>query len=145
MARLFADLHTHVVDAHDIVVNPKISYFGGREFRGLFQENGSLAEAVLCNPIDKITLEEGSIPPEGFLVGLINFDDERARKILEELKLNSKKRGNFKLTGDLGRAISLGDCFYFISGEEVATELGHVLIIGNEKPVKLPKARPWGI
>ncbi|MBI5803720.1 hypothetical protein HY450_00585 [Candidatus Pacearchaeota archaeon] len=120
--RIMADFHTHVVDHYDILINRKIPLIGARRHTGFFQPK---------NRIEEKLLKHSFLHDENTLVGIINFDDERAEKMLDVLKKIAETEGFEVIDRNYYASFKKDNSnVTFVSGQEVPTERGHVLLVG---------------
>lgn len=133
-SRTVADLHCHVTDAYDIV-----SKRTGNHFYGFGQPSERLAEKLVERCKDAaINLRCDA------LAGIINFDDERAQSILKDIRsIGADDFGEYELASEFSSAgyaalknRSSGRMLGFIAGQEIATDIGHVLVVGNWENIR---------
>lgn len=136
-----ADFHCHVYDHHDIVFNPKFPLIGNKHYRGFPSVTGFINYGGKTPEENLIYHSE--CKSINTLIGIINFDDERAQDLLESIKRVSE-HSNLELKTDVPGFISLrntysGNLTSFIAGQELDTDRGHLLIVGNSKNIRNPR------
>jgi len=127
--KVIVDLHTHGTDAYDIIW--KLPFIAGKPYFGVFQPRGDISAAILerCNETAR---EKGTRT----LVGLANFDDQRAQRIVETLASLSESRG-YDIFEDNSLLVLKKDGVEmgFLTGQEIITDKGDVLLMGLPKNI----------
>jgi hypothetical protein len=128
--RTLTDLHCHLTDGYDIFWKEGIPIVGGKNYYGLFQPRGDIPEKLLGIGLDKIVEQSSSA-----LIGLVNFDDYRAQRVLEGIK---KFIGSSRMNQDQSLLTvrygphNLG----LIIGQEIITDRGDLLLLGIPENIK---------
>jgi hypothetical protein len=142
---VIADYHTHMTDAFDIDVNK--GSMKGLPFRGFYWDSTKRFPSdthVLRRVLGK-SFAVGSDYAMKYgqkvdtLAGIINFDDNRAQMAFKELRKIALEFG-YDLQ-EKGSLISIyapkrDQRAVFISGQEAATNEGHVLLAGIERNIE---------
>jgi len=127
--KVVADLHTHGTDGYDIVW--KLPFIAGKPYFGLFQPRGDISSAIL-ERCDETAREKGTRT----LVGLANFDDQRAQRMIETLASLSETRG-YEIFEDNSLLVLKKDGaeMGFLIGQEIITDKGDILLMGLPKNI----------
>lgn len=141
MTETLVDLHAHVTDFWDLVINPSIPIVGDslgwKHLRGIYFEKDRVFENE--QDIVKRLLGHSLFNSPNSLVGLINFSDERAQRIFKRLKKICSVKGDYDLSQD-GSLLTIVNksnnrIANYIMGQEIATDKGHVVIVGNSQNI----------
>jgi hypothetical protein len=124
--KTIVDMHCHGTDCYEVS-----SKAGGRKFYGFLQPEGGIGAKILDRCQDA-GLKQGA----DTLVGMINFDDNRARAMMDEIELVAKVNNyETQRTGPvLNVDYEMGNA-HFLAGQEIRTNAGDVLVLGNEKNI----------
>jgi hypothetical protein len=121
-----ADLHCHITDGYDIIWKGWGKIFGRGKYYGLFQPEGNIPEIVFDRCIRRALNNEVNT-----LVGLANFDDERAQRMIYDLRRLFDSKGlNFDYDGVLLSAKVDERNIGFLRAQEIITDKGDILLIG---------------
>jgi len=123
------DFHCHISDAYDI------SYRNGAHFYGFLQRTKDFGQAVL----DK-TLAQTQGNQANAIAGIVNFDDDRARGLVDKIKreADSRRLGYYQ-SGPLLVINTINARLGFIASQELVTDRGDVLFVGVPRNIKSRK------
>ena len=123
MTKTNVDFHVHVTDHYDLAFAKSLPFIGGKRYFGLFNNPDNIPEQLLNRCFNS---------QPNTLTGIINFDDNRARAILDDVAKYAKKRAYSTRVEEDYLSISRGNqSAAFIAGREIRTAEGDILLIGS--------------
>ena len=127
------DLHAHGLDHYDITVNRAIPLLGGKNYNGI----PSPSELFQGTSLPERLLETSFSKALHSLVCLANFDDERAERMINQLRRLAEEKGYTVRDNTSFISIDREDqTASYIRGQELETDGGHILFVGAEKNIK---------